>query len=234
MFQHTAARRRLQRQSLCSRYASGFQHTAARRRLPSGSCKREVDKMFQHTAARRRLPSDFVIFLSAYFCFNTQPREGGCLPSASHCSLVWGFNTQPREGGCQLLKPLKRFLNMFQHTAARRRLPEPERSLRTHSRFQHTAARRRLRQRQNEAILAVSVSTHSRAKAAANTSGNNQYTKEVSTHSRAKAAAKLDGKTYQSAPVSTHSRAKAAAPAVNPDVATDKSFNTQPREGGCR
>ena len=34
-------------------------------------------------------------------CFNTQPREGGCL--FNNIILIFGFqsfNTQPREGGC--------------------------------------------------------------------------------------------------------------------------------------
>ena len=56
MFQHTAARRRLD-SSAAREFKNGlFQHTAARRRL---AMKEQADealiKMFQHTAARRRL-----------------------------------------------------------------------------------------------------------------------------------------------------------------------------------
>ena len=34
-----------------------------------------------------------------------------------------GFNTQPPEGGCDRLLTDQQIQNMFQHTAARRRLP---------------------------------------------------------------------------------------------------------------
>ena len=81
--------------------------------------------------------------------------------------LVSGFNTQPPEGGCQTKDPMAMIEALFQHTAARRRLPEWSKVdngsyvVSTHSRpkaaaglislgpikgpaFQHTAARRRL------------------------------------------------------------------------------------------
>ena len=42
--------------------------------------------LFQHTAARRRLfRLDFVV--SADFCFNTQPPEGGCVANPFRCIL---------------------------------------------------------------------------------------------------------------------------------------------------
>ena len=54
----------------------------------------------------------------------------------------------------------------------------------------------------------------------------------VSTHSRAKAAAIRTAQTVIAFEVSTHSRAKAAASYVSKDK-KDEGFNTQPREGGC-
>ena len=55
---------------------------------------------------------------------------------------------------------------MFQHTAARRRLVvRPNRAV-WGIRFQHTAARRRLAEQNASAISQLAVSTHSRPKAA--------------------------------------------------------------------
>ena len=54
-----------------------FQHTAARRRLEFRSKIRHQNQSFQHTAARRRLVLCFVIYSAITRCFNTQPPEGG-------------------------------------------------------------------------------------------------------------------------------------------------------------
>ena len=55
MFQHTAARRRLEKERLKKALEDEFQHTAARRRLVV-ICSFDIAKaLFQHTAARRRL-----------------------------------------------------------------------------------------------------------------------------------------------------------------------------------
>ena len=78
--------------------------------------------------------------------------------------------------------------------------------------FQHTAARRRLH--------AINLFINS--------------TSSVSTHSRAEAAARTYGRVKTVPAVSTHSRAEAAAgflPVLPPSRA---SFNTQPRGGGCQ
>ena len=144
--------------------------------------------------------------------------------------------------------------------------------------FQHTAARRRLPKSQQTPVISSVVSTHSRAKAAAVQRVNTATKRPVSTHSRAKAAAFTTiCLTRGEIAVSTHSRAKAAAlvkqPIVNAKLtfqhtaarrrllsvtrsvigstefqhtaarrrlqgysfAQDKrvGFNTQPREGGC-
>ena len=57
-------------------------------------------------------------------------------------------------------------------------------------RFQHTAARRRLPDYQTEGDQTTYVSTHSRPKAAAAFKGDSSLNGEVSTHSRPKAAAR--------------------------------------------
>ena len=123
---------------------------------------------------------------------------------------------------------------LFQHTAAQRRLQNTPSSIigktcfNTQPRrggcldnvnkeiiqtmFQHTAAQRRLLARIIFQWFGFRVSTHSRAEAAA--SGNNRLL-------------------LATILVSTHSRAEAAAVEVENTVYYQRSFNTQPRRGGC-
>ena len=56
-------------------------------------------------------------------CFNTQPRGGGCYVYLQFNLFRDCFNTQPRGGGCGRLNNTHWMLFVFQHTAARRRLP---------------------------------------------------------------------------------------------------------------
>ena len=77
--------------------------------------------------------------------FNTQPREGGCIGGKFRRNRLWCFNTQPREGGCKIDVITRSVIDLFQHTAARRRLPYAMLVIKT----------------------SIEVSTHSRAKAAA-------------------------------------------------------------------
>ena len=81
------------------------------------------DLEFQHSAARRRLRDRVKNALSA-FCFNTQPRGGGC-----------NYFKQNIVGDVE-----------FQHSAARRRLPNGTSAAMPAALFQHSAARRRLPQ----------------------------------------------------------------------------------------
>ena len=82
-------------------------------------------------------------------------------------SGYFSFNTQPRGGGCVTYSILPADGRVFQHTAARRRLPFYKIYLIIQQEFQHTAARRRLHYRYNEMPQREIVSTHSRAEAAA-------------------------------------------------------------------
>ena len=120
MFQHTAARRRLSLLSQFVFFQAGFQHTAARRRL--------IYK-FGHGVGQSG--------------FNTQPPEGGCGRAASFRQYV-AVSTHSRPKAADLATVNLRVLMMFQHTAARRRLPVPASFPDKPSAFQHTAARRRL------------------------------------------------------------------------------------------
>ena len=99
--------------------------------------------------------------------------------------------------------------------------------------FQHTAARRRLLFKQSERVARWAVSTHSRPKAAAQLVGKILNGSVVSTHSRPKAAATVIVNVAIDNLVSTHSRPKAAAGHHKSSCRVGKSFNTQPPEGGC-
>ena len=121
--------------------------------------------------------------------------------------------------------------------------------------FQHTAARRRLPDRRNRPARYARVSTHSRPKAAAGDDGGlGADDVGVSTHSRPKAAAFAHYVRRALGEVSTHSRPKAAAQVCKPRPRAHRfqhtaarrrlpmrlmtapppsSFNTQPPEGGC-
>ena len=122
--------------------------------------------------------------------------------------------------------------------------------------FQHTAARRRLPQKRCLFCDGDHVSTHSRAEAAADKSDTLTCHLTVSTHSRAEAAAWILFAEFNfvfvfqhtaarrrlqfalqfllhDAAVSTHSRAEAAACGVVCCKQGRNGFNTQPRGGGC-
>ena len=76
--------------------------------------------------------------------------------------------------------------------------------------FQHTAARRRLDSWLREQTTDVTVSTHSRPKAAGFIIHICSFVIAVSTHSRPKAAGKVEMIENKNNIVSTHSRPKAA------------------------
>ena len=78
--------------------------------------------------------------------------------------------------------------------------------------FQLTAARRRLDSDQATPLSEVTVSTHSRPKAAGTFITDSKGRLIVSTHSRPKAAGLADYCAYACPAVSTHSRPKAAGP----------------------
>ena len=102
-----------------------------------------------------------------FWCFNTQPPEGGWLPIPLGQALRRSFNTQPPEGGWlwQNIDGCFRF-GVSTHSrpkAAGMALATQHHLLQV---FQHTAARRRLGAYEAGFTLSGSVSTHSRPKAA--------------------------------------------------------------------
>ena len=99
---------------------------------------------FQHTAARRRLLTVMFDYLYTQRFQHTAARR-------------------------RLLRSIsaKAAINTFQHTAARRRLHGQRKMTISDCGFQHTAARRRLLMFSNNIEQLITVSTHSRPKAAA-------------------------------------------------------------------
>ena len=144
-FQHTAARRRLPRpQERVSIYA------CFNTQPPEGGCTGKTPKQrskrcfntqppeggcptlrlmgqglvrFQHTAARRRLPAnggtDYAIKMVST---HSRPKAAARRPNRIAFKHD-RFNTQPPEGGCMSFFVVIVFYLVFQHTAARRRLP---------------------------------------------------------------------------------------------------------------
>ena len=122
MFQHTAARRRLDNHVLNTVTICLFQHTAARRRLAETVIFHAVALRFQHTAARRRLAKPREQLVTHKGSFNTQPPEGGWALTTATTAPSGCFNTQPPEGGWLRNRLFFIQYRLFQHTAARRRL----------------------------------------------------------------------------------------------------------------
>ena len=59
---------------------------------------------------------------NSYWCFNTQPPEGGCFCVVADDMDMGSFNTQPPEGGWRDILRARVVISVFQHAAARRRL----------------------------------------------------------------------------------------------------------------
>ena len=121
---------------------------------------------FQHTATRRRLGRDTESpLLIRTVSTHSRPKAAGTCIETICCGL-YCFNTQPPEGGWEKIPEGHTINDMFQHTAARRRLGAMPAAT-------HISAR---------------VSTHSRLKAAGLSQCSCYYLDKVSTHSRLKAA----------------------------------------------
>ena len=100
-----------------------FQHTAARRRLQHYySPVTLVVSVSTHSRPKAAATSFPVTQIFEPFCFNTQPPEGGCTIGTSKRVHSNSFNTQPPEGGCCQRNSTAPSALPFQHTAARRRL----------------------------------------------------------------------------------------------------------------
>ena len=208
-----------------------FQHTAARRRL---DCFADfIIQMIRVSTHSRPKAAGRRMRFRTHRCrrFNTQPPEGGWVKEHFFRILRCCFNTQPPEGGWKQPQMLSAKLKVSTHSRPKAagtarylhdlRLPVSTHSrpkaagntadratqaakVSTHSRpkaagrattqcpaiakFQHTAARRRLETQSIHATRDSSVSTHSRPKAAGIQYASAITSSKVSTHSRPKAA----------------------------------------------
>ena len=141
-----------------------FQHTAARRRLEIMVVIGKVIVMV--STHSRPKAADFATWpLSSIVSVSTHSRPKAAAKLKLRADHVGSFNTQPPEGGCKetekgllledvsthsrpkaagLSMPNSQRQRWFQHTAARRRLLMLTSFSKTYPKFQHTAARRRL------------------------------------------------------------------------------------------
>ena len=131
-------------------------------------------RMFQHTAARRRL-HDLAALVGVHVDVSTHSRPKAAAsilydkprfkvvsthsrPKAAARVNIYRdvclvcFNTQPPEGGCHGRSGDDNKNDLFQHTAARRRLPATHLTAYNKVQFQHTAARRRLQKHCKKSI----------------------------------------------------------------------------------
>ena len=165
-------------------------------------------------------------------CFNTQPPEGGC-QRYDNCEQELAVSTHSRPKAAATKQSETRVLRLFQHTAARRRLPRklprhanrycgfntqppeggcpyPNVNFGGNEVFQHTAARRRLHHR--PAFPRQPPCFNTQPPEGGCPCGQGTVCRQnVSTHSRPKAAATVLPHKCRPSAVSTHSRPKAAA-----------------------
>ena len=166
------------------------------------------------------------------------------------------FNTQPPEGGWVSRSSLSTRRFEFQHTAARRRLGLPSTLCSPALMFQHTAARRRLALSLLVRHGNITVSTHSRPKAAGRFYKRCSLSKPCFNTQPPEGGWKIKGfgtavlQSFNTQPpeggwmmcflieytalVSTHSRPKAAGRLRKRQATWRQSFNTQPPEGGWK
>ena len=122
LFQHTAARRRLEPEWRCRGLKLEFQHTAARRRLGILGINIKMHFFVSTHSRPKAAGARMRLFCWSRGSFNTQPPEGGWQGNCMARLIQDCFNTQPPEGGWRWGRWSKSRKYRFQHTAARRRL----------------------------------------------------------------------------------------------------------------
>ena len=187
MFQHTAARRRLDSFTHPKITFAGFntqppeggwvswfvfkrQIVVSTHSRPKAAgidgTDEAIQSEFQHTAARRRLESPVhVIKDEAKVSTHSRPKAAGGFEAARKSTEAVSTHSRPKAAGSWSHSKTRKCL-WFQHTAARRRLARAWRIWRGFTKFQHTAARRRLGCFVYAGVARQCVSTHSRPKAA--------------------------------------------------------------------
>ena len=211
LFQHTAARRRLAQASKVNSIA--FKVSTHSRPKAAGLCKiiymnffsfvsthsrpkaagditvddKTYYTTFQHTAARRWLaPNGDFALKGGEVSTHSRPKAAGVFQLLVNMRFFVSTHSRPKAAG---------FASQFSGCSQL---------------FQHTAARRRLAQASKVNSIAFKVSTHSRPKAAGSNAPKVFVVTKVSTHSRPKAAGFEVRVIFFGDDVSTHSRPKAA------------------------
>ena len=197
---------------LSSEGKQGFQHTAARRRLGGFQSLTHFKGIVSTHSRPKAAGSRVILTCKLKICFNTQPPEGGWNSRGANKLLLICFNTQPPEGGWRLFRSLTDCLSCFN-------TQPPEGGWATitirneiKNVFQHTAARRRL----GNTFTYISISDICFNTQPPEGGWVFLYAirtmRAVSTHSRPKAAGPITKVTPRQIMVSTHSRPKAAGP----------------------
>ena len=133
----------------CNTYATkkagdGFQHTAARRRLQKQGADQCLPNCFNTQPPEGGcLQWGLFGYLGKKVSTHSRPKAAAC-SGFPPLTTLRSFNTQPPEGGCLKFFRISAINTQFQHTAARRRLRYRRDHARGVTKFQHTAARRRL------------------------------------------------------------------------------------------
>ena len=164
-----------------------FQHTAARRRLePLICCPKSASEVSTHSRPKAAGPC-FITSATARNCFNTQPPEGGWAVLQRRAFQAARFNTQPPEGGWNNELGEARVFFVSTHSRPKaaglwRYRFRIDGKVSTHSRPKAAGWRASFK------VVDNMVSTHSRPKAAGEVLGYITKEELVSTHSRPKAA----------------------------------------------
>ena len=105
MFQHTAARRRLDAPAISNRIGNIVStHSRPKAAGFSSSINSTLGEEFQHTAARRRLDNtSFQTCTTLYVSTHSRPKAAGS-GQLHHNPPPIRFNTQPPEGGWTFIK----------------------------------------------------------------------------------------------------------------------------------
>ena len=209
-----------------------FQHTAARRRLNFLNQFRYWQTVSTHSRPKAAACAVGMSGLAGEVSTHSRPKAADFGLAVDTIGYVVSTHSRPKAaatafltvdstGGFQHTAARRRLApvassfistRMFQHTAARRRLVSPDNNKSQYSWFQHTAARRRLLFAKQAVSLCAQFQHTAARRRLFLLSGYVDVENVVSTHSRPKAAADGGVLVLCTIRVSTHSRPKAAEP----------------------
>ena len=153
------------------------------------------------------------VWIATFFCFNTQPRGGGCSVNITYTTTTIYVSTHSRAEAAASPEIAKRL---------------------SPRKFQHTAARRRLHYTTLTLAQLFPVSTHSRAEAAANTNTLTLTCQRECFNTQPRGGGCPFGSNIISCHVGFNTQPRGGG--CSNIYAVGKQticFNTQPRGGGC-